>query len=198
VQVTGNRIYANKARISCSPTRKLTKAYPLHDNRRLESGHVASQSLTEASWLIDIAQGADLVWKILTDAEKTAVTQQILRPALDESFAARLGFITSSAATTAPSGWGFLLGDRELIKNPSTTREGIPRATRKRRARGRMWAEGSSAIISYYCGALALAEAARNCGVDLTPRSFNRCSTPPALAMPDLVLPDFNDSEPSL
>jgi hypothetical protein len=34
--------------------------YPLHDNqcRSGQGGRVASQSLTEASWLIDVAEGA--------------------------------------------------------------------------------------------------------------------------------------------
>src|SRR5256885_607293 len=62
-QVTGDKIYASHAREILLAYAERYLTYPVHDNQGKpggRGGHVASQSLTEASWLIDIEQGADL------------------------------------------------------------------------------------------------------------------------------------------
>ena len=62
-QVEGDARYARKAAGILLAYANRYLAYPLHDNqgRPGRGKRVASQSLTETSWLIDIAQGADLI-----------------------------------------------------------------------------------------------------------------------------------------
>jgi len=56
-QVTGDGRYARKARAILLAYSERYLTYPLHDNqgRPGSGGRVASQSLTEATWLIEIA-----------------------------------------------------------------------------------------------------------------------------------------------
>ena len=60
-----------------------------------------------------------------------------------------------------------------------------------------MWIEGASGYHFFTISGLwPLAEAARNCGLNLYSRQFEQMFLGPlALAMPNLVLPNFNDSK---
>ena len=85
-QVTGDLRHAARAKeiLLAYADRYLT--YPLHDNqgKPKRGGHVASQSLTEASWLTTFTQGADLVWTTLNETDRSAIADKVLRPALKE------------------------------------------------------------------------------------------------------------------
>lgn len=200
-QVTGDARHAAKAREILLAYADRYLAYPLHDNqgRAGRGGRVASQSLTEAGWLTTFARGADLVWTTLSEADRSAIADRVLRPALREIILPRrLGIHNIQCHHNSAIGLvGFLLGDEALvataIDDPVTgyrrqMEEGV-------RADG-LWLEGSSGYHFYTInGVVPLTEAARNCGRDLYgPKLQSMFDGPLALAMPDFVLPNFNDS----
>lgn len=63
-QMTGDARYARRAREILLAYTAAYLTYPQHDNagHLKRGGRVASQALSEASWLIPLVQGADLVW----------------------------------------------------------------------------------------------------------------------------------------
>jgi len=200
-QVTGQQRFAQKARdiLLAYAARYLT--YPLHDNQGKpgRGGRVASQPLTEASWLIDIAQGADLVWNTLSGEERKSLEDKLLRPALDEIILPRpQGIHNIQCRRNSAIGLvGFLLGDEKLI---SIAIDDPANGFRKQLEKGvlddGMWLEGASGYHFFtIAGLWSLAEAARNCGINLYAPKFQAMFDGPlALAMPNFVLPNFNDS----
>lgn len=200
-QVLGEARYARRAREVLLAYAARYLSYPLHDNKGKpgQGGRVASQSLTEASWLIEVCQGADLVWDTLGEAERGRVTDGLLIPALNEIILPRkLGIHNIQCRHNSAIGLvGFLLGDRKLISRAVDDPE---RGYRKQMEAGvlpdGMWLEGSSGYHFFTMeGVWPLAEAARNCGMDLYGEKLKRMFDAPfAFAMPDFVLPDFNDS----
>jgi hypothetical protein len=200
-QITGDPRYASKAREILLAYAERYLAYPLHDNQGHpgQGGHVASQSLTEASWLIDIAQGADLVWDTFSKAEQQTIADKLLRPALEQVIIPRrLGIHNIQCRHNSAIGLvGFLLGDARLISlaidDPAV---GFRRQLEKGVLDDGLWLEGSSGYHFFtIAGLWPLAEAARHCGIDLYGPKFQAMFDGPlSLAMPDLVLPNFNDS----
>jgi hypothetical protein len=202
-RVTGEARYAERAKQILAAYAQKYRSYPLHKNSGLlvkkGGGHVASQSLTEASWLIDFTQGADLVWNTMSDAERTAVADQVMRPALEEVILpAKLGIHNIQCRQNSAIGLvGFLLGDQKLI-DIAIDDENL--GFRQQIARGvqddGMWLEGASGYHFFTIeGLWPLAETARHCGIDLySPRYKSMFDAPLELAMPDLRLPNFNDS----
>jgi hypothetical protein len=202
-RVTGDARYAKRTKEILLAYADKYLAYPLHDNKGVPGGkgggHVASQSLTEASWLIPIAQGADLIWSTLSDADRAAITDKILRPALNQVILPReYGIHNIQCRHNSAIGLvGLLLGDQQLItKAIDDPKTGF----RQQIARGvqddGMWLEGSSGYHFFtIVGLEPLAQAARHCKIDLySPRFKSMFDAPLALAMPDLRLPNFNDS----
>jgi hypothetical protein len=200
-QVTGEARYARKAREILLAYAEQYLGYPLHDNqgKKGRGGRIASQSLTEATWLIDMVQGTDLIWNTLTDADRQTIVDKLLRPALDQVILPRrLGIHNIQCRQNSAIGLvGFLLGDKKLI---ATAVDDPVMGFRQQlengvRADG-MWLEGSSGYHFFtIAGLWPLAEAARNCGLDLyAPKFQSMFDGPLALAMPNFVLPNFNDS----
>lgn len=200
-QATGADQYAKKAReiLLAYVERYLT--YPLHDNqgRPDSGGHVASQSLTEASWLISMAQSMDLIWAALTEEDRQLIAEKLLRPALNEVILPRrMGVHNIQCRHNSAIGLvGLLLGDQKLV---SIAIDDPTNGFRRQLERGvtddGMWIEGSSGYHFFtIAGLWPLAEAARNCGINLyTDKFCQMFEGPLALAMPNLVLPNFNDS----
>ena len=200
-QVTGDARHAQKAREILLAYAGKYLDYPMHNNKGApgKGGRVASQSLTEASWVIEIVQGADLVWSTLSDGDRTAITRQILRPALEETILkSKLGIHNIQCRLNSAIGLvGFLLGDQTLITRAI---DDPTLGYRQQMERGvladGMWTEGSSGYHFFtVAGVWPLTEAARNCGMDLYGEKFKRMfDAPLTMAMPNFVLPDFNDS----
>ena len=201
-QVTGDARYAAHAKeiLLAYADRYLT--YPVHDNQGKpggRGGHVASQSLTEATWLIDVVQGADLVWDTLSEAERNAITDKMLRPALNEIIIPqKYGIHNIQCRENSAIGLvGFLLSDPKLISlaidNPQT---GFRAQMERGVEPGGFWLEGSTGYHFFAMdGMWPLMEAARNCGIDLYGPQFKSLFDGPlSLAMPNLSLPNFNDS----
>jgi hypothetical protein len=200
-QVTGDSRYATKAREILMAYTQRYLSYALHDNQGAKGrgGRVASQSLTEATWLIDYAQGADLIWNTLTEADRQAVAEKVLLPALEQVILPRrLGIHNIQCRHNSAIGLvGFLLGDQKLIARAiDEPAMGFRQQLEKGVQPDGMWLEGSSGYHFFtVAGLWPLAEAARNCGLNLyTPKLASMFNGPLSLAMPNLVLPNFNDS----
>lgn len=202
--VTGDRRYADRAKAILLAYAETYLTYPLHDNRGRTvtkgGARVASQSLSEATWLTPMLQGADFVWDAMSAAEREAVERKLIRPALDETIRnpgskPTIHNIQCHRNSTVGLA-GFLLGDRALIAEAIDGRSGY----RVNMARGvqpdGVWFEGSWGYHFFTIGALwPLTEAARNCGIDLYGPEMKRLfDAPLRLATPDLRLPAFNDS----
>ncbi len=201
-QFTGDQRYAARARSILLAYAERYLTYPVHDNQGRpggRGGHVASQSLTESTWLIDIAQGADLVWDQLSDADRQTITDKMLRPALNEIIIPQKYGIHNiqNRENSAIGLIGYLLGDPELI------RLAIDDPTYGFRAQmehgvlpGGFWLEGSTGYHFFAMdGMWPLMEAARNCGTDLYGPQFKSLfDGPMSLTMPNGDLPNFNDS----
>jgi hypothetical protein len=200
-QVTGDARHAARAREILLAYADRYTGYPLHDNQGKpgRGGRVASQSLTEAGWLTTFTQGADLVWTTLSEADQAAIADKVLRPALDDIILPRrLGIHNIQCHHNSAIGLvGFLLGDETLIARAiDDPVRGYHQQMEKGVLGDGMWTEGSSGYHFYtIAGLWPLTEAARNCGRNLYGRKLQSMFDGPlALAMPDFVLPDFNDS----
>ena len=200
-QVTGQRRYADKAREILMAYAARYLSYPRHDNqgRPRGGGRVASQSLSEASWLIHMAQGADLIWDTLNPEQCRAVEEKLFRPALEQVILpSHHGIHNIQCRINSAIGLaGYLLGDPRLVRTAiddpqAGFRQQIQRGVRD----DGMWCEGASGYHFFTIeGLWPLAEAARHCGLNLYEARFKSMFDGPlALAMPNLALPAFNDS----
>lgn len=203
-QVTGNERYAQRAREILLAYAENYLSFPRHDNRgRLVTkggGRVASQSLTEASWLVPMAQGADLIWETLSETQREAVRDGLFRPAIDETILnASSKPVTHNIQchrNSAVGLVGLLLGDAKLIDHAIDGISGYrANMTQGVQADG-VWFEGAWGYHFFtLSGTWPLTEAARNCGLDLYGPEFKRLLDAPLnLAMPNSCLPAFNDS----
>jgi len=201
-QMTGDARYARKAREILLAYADRYLEYPVHDNEGRpggRGGHIASQSLTEAEWLIAMTQGADLVWDTLSQADQKAIEEKMLRPALNEIIIPRKYGIHNiqNWENSAIGLVGYLLNDRQLISLAiDDPKLGFCQQIRKGVLADGLWCEGSMGYHFFaISGMWPLMEAARNCGLDLYEPKFKSLFDGPfALAMPDLYLPNFNDS----
>jgi hypothetical protein len=202
-RMTGNARYALRAKEILLAYAQKYRSYPIHDGKgklgTKGGGHVATQPLTEAEWLISLTQGADLVWDTLSEEERTAVADKIMRPALDEVILTKnFGIQNMQCWDNSAIGLvGYLLGDEKLIH---TAIDDPKTGFRQQIAQGvqddGMWLEGASGYHYFAIeGLLPLAEAARHHGIDLYSSRFKSMfNAPLEMAMPDLRLPNFNDS----
>lgn len=201
-QVTGEARYASRARAILLAYADRYLSYPIHDNQGRpggRGGHVASQSLTEATWLIDIVQGADLVWNTLSEADRQAITDKMLRPALNQIIIPQKYGIHNiqNRENSAIGLVGYLLNDPKLISLAiDDPKYGFRAQMDKGVLPGGFWLEGSTGYHFFAMdGMWPLLEAARNCGTNLYGEKFKSLFDGPiSLTMPNLSLPNFNDS----
>jgi hypothetical protein len=201
-QVSGEKKYADKGREILLAYADKYESYPVHDNQGRPGGaggHVASQSLTEATWLIQMAQGADLIWDTLSDDERKSVADKLFRPALNEVIIPHIyGIHNIQCRENSAIGLvGFLLDDPALIHRAiDDSKTGFRQQIAQGVHDDGMWVEGSTGYHFFTIdGLIPLAEAARHCGIDLYSQRFKSMFDGPMnLAMPDMRLPNFNDS----
>ena len=204
-QMTGERKYAEKARDILLAYAERYTQYPLHNINGKEAiggGRVGPQTLDESTWLIPMAQGADMIWDALTDAERKRAEDGLFRPAAQVIRQQWIGVHNIQCWKNSAVGLtGLLLGDAELVADAVASEHGF----RQQIARGvnedGQWYEGAWGYHFYTVSAiLPLAEAGARCGLGLYEfeqdgRSYRRLFEGPLqLAMPHLVLPAFNDS----
>jgi len=201
-QITGDERYARKAREILLAYADRYLNYPLHTIRgesKIGGGRVGPQTLDESTWLIPICQGMDLIWEKLSEDDRREIAQKLLLPAAKEVILPhKIGVHNIQCwKNSAVGSVGFLLGDEELIEeaiyNPD---RGYWRQMRDGVLPDGVWWEGAWGYHFYTLSALwSLAEAARNCGIDLhCDQLKNMFDAPLRFAMPNLHLPAFNDS----
>jgi hypothetical protein len=201
-QVTGEAKYAARAKEILLLYAARYLEYPLHtinNEPKVSGGRVGPQTLDEAVWLIPMAQGADLVWDTLSDADRETIASKLFLPAArDVILPHRMGVHNIQNWKNSAVGLtGLLLGDDALIR---AAIDDPDRGYRAQMARGvqadGVWFEGAWGYHFYTLDAVwALVEAARNCGIDLYGDPLRRMfEAPIRLAMPNMKLPAFNDS----
>jgi hypothetical protein len=200
-QVTGDERHAARAREILLAYADRYLSYPMHSNqgKKGKGARIASQSLTEASWIIRAAQGADLIWSTMTEEQRKAAAEKLFMPALKEIvLPAKLGIHNIQCRHNSAIGLvGFLLDDPELIR---LAIDDPQRGYRQQLAKGvqddGVWCEGAWGYHFFtIAGLWPLAEAAHNCGIDLYSPEFKKLFDGPlALATPEMTLPAFNDS----
>jgi oligo-alginate lyase len=201
-QVTGEPRYADRAREILLAYAAKYGTYPLHTTRgqaQIGGGHVHSQTLDESVWLIPIAQGADLIWDTLSEADRQTIARGLFLPAArDTILAHRMGVHNIQNWKNSAVGLaGLLLGDDALIR---AAIDDPDRGYRVQMSKGVQadgaWFEGAWGYHFYTLSAVwALTEAAHNCGIDLYGEPLKKMFLAPIqLAMPNGVLPAFNDS----
>jgi len=202
-QLSGDRRYAAKGKEILLAYAQKYRDYKLHTTRGAEKiggGRVGCQTLDEAMWLIPMAQGADLIWNTLSAAEQKLAADGLFRPAAVEVILRHKGGIHNIQCwkNSAVGLVGFLLGDNaliaEAIDNPD---HGYRVQMAKGVSADGCWYEGAWGYHFFtMAAAWPLAEAARNCGINLYTADYQRLFDGPLmLAMPNGHLPAFNDSD---
>ena len=202
-QVTGEKKYADKARDILLAYVEKYPTYPLHNvqgEAKLGGAKVGSQTLDESTWMIPVCQGADLVWDVLSEADRRQIADKLLLVSAREVILPHhLKAVHNIQCwkNSAVGLIGLLLDDKELIDAAINDPE---RGYRTQLAKGVLadgpWWEGAWGYHFYTLSALwPLAEAGRNCNIELLePELKKMFDAPLVFAMPDLVLPNFNDS----
>lgn len=202
-QVTGKIDYAKKAGEILDAYAEKYLSYPWHDHlgnyQKGKGGRVAASHLSEASWLIPLLQGADLVWRTLDPELQKRIETQLIRPAVSDVIFPNKGKIHNIQCwhDAAIGLAGYLLGDQEWITFALDDPEnGMRQQLEQGINPDGMWYEGSSSYHSYtLMGMWPLLVAASHHGVDLFQDKLRSMFDAPLhLAMPNLVLPNFNDS----
>lgn len=200
-QVTGDDAYAAKAaEVLAAYTDKYLQ-YPIHNQHGepKKGARVAAISLSEASWIIPLLQGADLVWATLDPALQKKMESDLIRPAIEDIIMPSRPIIHNihcwydSAIGLA----GYLLNDTKLITYAlDAPGDGMRHQLAEGVNEDGMWYEGSSSYHDYtMSGMWPLIQAASHHGIDLFSGNFKKMFDAPLFfAMPNLTLPNFNDS----
>ncbi len=162
-------------------------------------GKIHVQDLNESEWLVNIAEGADLIWDRLSQKERETIANQLLRPALE--VINKRDADTSNIQcwrNTAIGMVGFLLQDDKLIQ--MAMGDGTGFAVQLKYGFN---ADGITNDLSpnYQFFALhplcLLAQAAINNNYPIDISSMQKMfAAPIAMSTPKLMLPPFNDSRP--
>ncbi len=201
-QVTKDDRYAQRGREILLAYADRYLSYPLHNihgEAKLGGGRLSPQTLDESVWLIPAAQGADLLWDTLSEADRQTIADKLFLPAARDVILPHHMPIHNIQCwkNSAVGLTGLLLGDRALI---AAAIDDPDRGYRVQMSKGvqsdGVWHEGAWGYHFYTISAVwPLTEAARNCRIDLYGEPYKKMfEAPIQLAMPNLKLPAFNDS----
>ncbi len=202
-QITGDPIYAKKAGEILSAYAEKYLSYPWHDNLGGKTpgkgGRVASQSLSEASWLIPLLQGSDMIWGTLDPDLRKQIEVKLIRPVVRDVILPRRAKIHNIQCwhDSAIGLAGYLLNEQKWIDfalhHPGN---GLVQQLKQGVNADGMWYEGASSYHFYtILGMWPLLQAAKHHGVNLFRGKLKSMFDAPIwLAMPNGVLPDFSDS----
>ena len=204
-QLTGDARYAAKGREILLAYADRYLKYPLHNihgDPKVGGGHVGPQTLDEATWLIPMTQGADLIWETLSEADRKQAEEGLFRPAAQTILDHHMSIHNIQCWKNSAVGLvGLLLNDGSLVADAVESDHGFKAQIAQGVSDDGQWYEGAWGYHFYTVMAIAaLAEAGQNCGLDLYGYESHGHSYrslfegPLDLAMPDLRLPAFNDS----
>jgi hypothetical protein len=201
-QMTHDSRYAQRGREILLAYAERYLTYPLHNTGRGEKamgGRLSPQTLDEAIWLIWATQGADLLWDTLSDSDRRTIADKLLLPAVRDVIVPHRNSIPNIQCweNSGIGLTGLLLGDSSLIHTAiDDPKLGYRAQMTKNVSSDGAWQEGAWGYHYYTLEAIwPLTEAARNCGIDLYGEPLKKMfEAPIQMAMPNLVLPAFNDS----
>ena len=204
-QFTQEARYAAKAKEILLAYAERYESYPLHNihgKPAVGGARVGPQTLDESTWLIPMCQGADMIWETLTDAERDQAEKGLFRPAAEVIRQHRIGIHNIQCWKNSAVGLvGLLLEDSELVADAIASPHGFRAQVAQGVSADGQWYEGAWGYHFYTVSALLpLLEAGERCGLGLYAfeRDGRSCrglfDAPLDLAMPNLVLPAFNDS----
>ncbi len=192
--------YAAKAREIILGYSEAYLNYPL-ENRHGEEGpgacHVASQPLTEATWLIPIVQGFDCIYDTFSEDERATIAEKLLLPAAELIRSYSRSIHNIPCWLNAAYGMvGITLGEADLAAQAINGEFGFRNQIAEGVNDDGMWYEGAWGYHYYTMSALEpLAVAAENVGIDLyCDRYLSMFTTPVRMMGPNGDLPAFNDS----
>ena len=204
-QFTQDGRYAAKAKEILLAYAGRYESYTLHNihgKAAVGGARVGPQTLDESTWLIPMCQGADMIWETLTDAERGLAEKGLFRPAAAVIRQHRMGIHNIQCWKNSAVGLvGLLLDDAELVADAVASAHGFREQVARGVSADGQWYEGAWGYHFYTVSALIpLLEAGERCGLGLYAfeRDGRSCrglfDAPLDLAMPNLVLPAFNDS----
>jgi hypothetical protein len=209
--LTGHTNYADRAREVLLGYAARYTNYPYHDNlgrtgreAALSGGHLNEQTLGEAGMMAtQIAPAYDLVRAALSDADRAAILDGLIRPMLQNIAKCKRGKSNWQSWHNAALFAGGLLADspewvRFSMDDPA---HGFQAQLRASVTADGMWYENSWGYHFYTLSALTLhAEYARRNGYDLWKQPMLRRMflLPAAYVMPDGSLPRFGDDPGTL
>lgn len=201
-QLTGKREYAEKARRIFSAYSELYLTLPIHDNNNKPDtktgARVMSQTLSEASWLVPLEFGYDLVRDSMPEAERARFETNVLKGAaavIRRNPAGKSNW--QSWHNAALLGAGLLTGDQELVTLAIDGAGGFRFQMRESVTADGAWFEGSWGYHFFALTPLLLTrEMAERAGIALPEAAALKrmLDAPLASVFPDGTLPNFNDS----
>lgn len=205
-RLSGDKRYSAKAREILLAYADKYASYPLHDingKPNIGGGKIGPQTLDESTWTIPVAQGADLIWDTLSEADKAHIGNDLLRPAAQVIRQHKMPIHNIQCWKNSAVGLvGLLLNDADLVAEAVNGPVGFKKQIEKGISADGQWYEGAWGYHFYTMNATApLAEAGSRCDLGLyeykapNGRSFKQLFEGPLnFAMPNLLLPAFNDS----
>jgi oligo-alginate lyase len=200
-QISGDSRYAAKAKEILLAYAAKYQGYPFHDTRgqaKVGGGKVGPQTLDESTWLITVVEGADCFWDTIKSEEQQKIKDGLLLPATQLIRQHKLGIHNIQCWKNSAVGLtGLLLGDMDLIEEALHGPAGYEAQMAKGVTADGPWFEGAWGYHFYTLSAvLHLTEGAYHSGINLYGPELKRMfDAPLTMAMPDLSLPAFNDSQ---
>lgn len=200
--LTGRAEFAAKARRIVNAYAALYPTLPIHDNNNklnTQSGaRVMSQTLSEASWLVPLVFGYDLVRDTMPAEERVGFERSVLKNAAAILAGNNRGRSNwQSWHNCALLAIGLTVGDQELVRAALDGPGGFKFQMRESITQDGPWFEGSWGYHFFSVEPLMLTiEMAKRSGLALPEAAaFRKMLDAPLRAVfPDGTLPNFNDS----
>ena len=199
-QFTQDRRYAVKARAILMAYVDKYPSYALHNIKgeaKVGGGKVGPQTLDESTWLITMVQGTDCIWSTLSIDDCKKAADNLFYPATKVIRDHKMNIHNIQCWKNSAVGLtGLLLGDMALVNEALNEKSGYYQQMAKGVSADGLWYEGAWGYHFYTMSAVShLAEGAWHCGINLYTKDYQRMFDGPInFAMPDFVLPPFNDS----
>lgn len=200
-RLTDDKKYAEKAKEILLAYADKYQSYPLHNIRgepQVGGGKVGPQTLDESTWLITMVEGADCIWDTLSSEETKKVIDGLFIPATDVIRRHKMGIHNIQCWKNSAVGiTGLLIGNLDLVKEALLAESGYFNQLKKGVMADGAWYEGAWGYHFYTISALLhLTEACYSCGINIYVDELKKMFDAPILmAMPNLDLPPFNDSQ---
>ncbi|MBI5302081.1 MAG: heparinase II/III family protein [Chloroflexi bacterium] len=200
-QLTGDKKYAENAATILRAYANAYPAYAQHDKdggKARSGGKATAQTLDEAEWLIQVAWSFDLINDALTPADRTKIADNVLRQAAANIQGNRVKLSNwQTWHNAALAAAGFALEDDKLVSDAYADPEnGFLVQIAQGAAADGFWWEGSWGYHYFTLQPmLYLAEMGDRVGLEpyAQPNLRAMLTAPIAMAMPDGMLPPFND-----